>query len=149
VLAAVRRLPRDVAEYGLIHQDAHAANFFVDDTGAITLFDFDDCAYGWFAYDVALVVFYAVTGLRDPRELATWFIPAFFAGYGSEADLPAQQIGWIPLFMRLREIDTYGVIHRDDDADTSHPWTRAFLDGRRQRIEAAAPVVEFDWTVVA
>jgi amicoumacin kinase len=40
VLRQVRALPREAASYGLIHQDAHAGNFFVDAHGTITFFDF-------------------------------------------------------------------------------------------------------------
>jgi Ser/Thr protein kinase RdoA (MazF antagonist) len=39
----IRALPRDNETYGLIHQDAHRGNFFVNQNGKITLFDFDDC----------------------------------------------------------------------------------------------------------
>ena len=45
VVAYLRTLPQIVETYGLIHQDAHGSNFFVDEAGHITLFDFDDCAY--------------------------------------------------------------------------------------------------------
>jgi Ser/Thr protein kinase RdoA (MazF antagonist) len=38
-------LPKGRDSYGLIHQDAHAGNFFVTDNYKITLFDFDDCVY--------------------------------------------------------------------------------------------------------
>ena len=34
------------------------SNFFVDEAGQITLFDFDDCAHNWFINDVAIVLFY-------------------------------------------------------------------------------------------
>ncbi len=42
----------------MIHQDAHTGNLFVDDDYTMTLFDFDDCVYGHFIYDIAMVLFY-------------------------------------------------------------------------------------------
>ncbi len=39
--------------WGIIHGDIHSQNLHVTDDGSITLFDFDLCAYGWRAYDVA------------------------------------------------------------------------------------------------
>ena len=66
-------LPRSRESYGLIHQDAHAGNLFVDDKGRITLFDFDDCTYSWFINDIAIVLFILSWGLRikqsSPRNL--------------------------------------------------------------------------------
>ncbi|HET7615749.1 MAG TPA: phosphotransferase, partial [Bacillales bacterium] len=38
------QLPQGKDEYGLIHDDFHRGNFFIND-GDITLFDFDDCKY--------------------------------------------------------------------------------------------------------
>ncbi len=51
-------LPKDKSSYGLIHQDAHQNNFFMDTDGKLTLFDFDDCVYSWFVNDIAIVLFY-------------------------------------------------------------------------------------------
>src|SRR5690606_37759569 len=60
-LATIRALPRNKQNYGLIHQDAHTGNLFVND-GKITLFDFADCCQGYFVNDVAMVLFYALRG---------------------------------------------------------------------------------------
>ena len=48
--------PRDRESFGLVHRDAHELNFFVDQQGTITLFDFDDCARCWLADDIAMVL---------------------------------------------------------------------------------------------
>ena len=61
----------------MIHQDAHAGNFFVNDKGQITLFDFDDSLYGHFVYDLAMVLFYAVTNREDAEE----FVPLFWEAF--------------------------------------------------------------------
>lgn len=39
--------------WGILHGDIHCQNLHVTDDGVVTLFDFDLCAYGWRAYDVA------------------------------------------------------------------------------------------------
>ena len=39
--------------WGILHGDIHSQNLHVTVGGAVTLFDFDLCAYGWRAYDVA------------------------------------------------------------------------------------------------
>ena len=64
IMDTVRTLPRGRDSYGLIHTDAHAGNFFVED-GRISIFDFDDCAYNWFASDIAITLFYSTVNMRD------------------------------------------------------------------------------------
>jgi amicoumacin kinase len=132
-------LPRDSESYGMIHQDAHAGNFFVDEAGRITLFDFDDCVYGHFAYDLAMVLFYAITNREDAAEFAADFWPKIMRGYDTENRLDPAWQEEIPHFMKLREIDLYAIILRDYDSLAGDAWVEAFLDGRRERIVAGVP----------
>ncbi|MBT4792585.1 MAG: phosphotransferase [Halobacteriovoraceae bacterium] len=46
--------PKDNHSYGLIHADLHTGNFHVDENNQIMSFDFDDCVYGWFIYDIVV-----------------------------------------------------------------------------------------------
>jgi Ser/Thr protein kinase RdoA (MazF antagonist) len=48
----LERLPRSAPEYGIIHSDLNGSNHHLED-GKITILDFDHCAYGWRAYDLA------------------------------------------------------------------------------------------------
>jgi len=139
-------LPRDGESYGMIHQDAHAGNFFVDKNGRLTLFDFDDCVYGHFAYDLAMVLFYAVTNRTDAEAFGRLFWPHFWRGYRQENHLDKGWLAEIPHFMKLREIDLYAVILRDlPPAEIEgHPWTAEFMRGRRQRIENDVPCLNID-----
>jgi len=138
-------LPTDEDAYGLIHQDAHAGNFFVDGDN-IVLFDFDDCIYGWFAYDIAIVLFYAVMEAEDWPAFTRSFMTHFLTGYGKENRLAAEWLAEIPHFLKLREIDLYAVIHRSFDVQNlDHPWVARYMDGRRQRIEAYTPYIDFDF----
>ena len=146
----LRSLPQDRYSYGLIHQDAHGGNFFVDDEGNITLFDFDDCVYSWFVYDIAMVVFYAVTNHEDPEGLAAEFWPHFWRGYRQENDLDPSWLAEIPAFLKLREIDLYAVIHRSFDVENlTDSWVAKFMDGRRRRIEQDVPYLGIDFKDLA
>ena len=143
----LRALPRDRHSYGLIHQDAHAGNFFVDNQGLITLFDFDDCVYSWFVYDIAMVVFYAVTNHAEPERFTAEFWPPFWRGYRQENDLDPAWLAEMPAFFKLREIDLYAIIHRSFDVDNlTDSWVAQFMDGRRQRIEQDIPYLNVDFT---
>ena len=122
--------------------------------GAITLFDFDDCAYNWFAADLAIVVFYMITNAAAPEALAAGFLPPFLRGYAAENRLHQRWLATLPDFMTMREIDLYAVIHRSYGAAAAEPetlphdWTRRFMVGRRARIEAGLPYVDFDFTTL-
>jgi amicoumacin kinase len=145
-----RALPQTPDAFGLIHFDEHAANFLVESADMITLFDFDDCNYNWYAYDIAIVLFYMVTGVPDKPALARPFLEHFFTGYRQEYRLHPSWLETIPMFMKMREIDLYGVIYRDfDPADISNAWTRRFMQGRRECIHADIPYVDMDFTSLA
>lgn len=145
VLGHLQTLPQDADSYGMIHQDAHAGNFFVDKKGQITLFDFDDCAYGHFAYDLAMVLFYAVTNREDAADFAPPFWQTFMRGYLAENELDPAWQQEIPCFMKLREIDLYALVKRDFDSLEGDEWAETFMNGRRERIENNMPYLQMDF----
>lgn len=148
--ARCHSLPQTPDAYGLIHFDAHAANFLVDSVDRITLFDFDDCNYNWFAYDIAIVLFYMVMWEKDKPAFTRAFLEKFFTGYRQEYRLDPAWLETIPMFLKMREIDLYGVIHRDFELENlDNPWVRGFMDGRQERIHADQPFVEMDFTELA
>ena len=53
----MNQLPVTPDCYGLVHADIHPGNYFVSPSGRITLFDFDDCQYHWFSYDLSVPLF--------------------------------------------------------------------------------------------
>lgn len=146
LLAYLDKLPRSHFDFGLIHQDAHYGNLFVDGDGCITLFDFDDCCYSWFANDVAIVLFYAVMGQSDEGTFTREFLFHFLQGYRMEMDLADKWLQEIPNFLKLREIDLYAAIHRSFDLDNiDNPWVAFYMNGRKERIEKNIPVIQFDF----
>ena len=138
-------LPIDADCYGLIHQDAHEGNFFIDDHDRITLFDFDDSVYGWFIYDIAMVLFYISMWDQDTPAFTSRFMPPFLRGYGGENLLDPAWLGEIPHFLKLREIDLYAIIHRSFDLDNLDPWCQHYMDGRKEKIEGDIPFIAYDW----
>ncbi|MEG1641000.1 MAG: phosphotransferase, partial [Ruthenibacterium sp.] len=51
VLKKIQSIPRDPRWYGMIHGDFRNGNLFYD-WGELWAFDFDDCCYGYFMYDI-------------------------------------------------------------------------------------------------
>lgn len=70
-------LPRTPATYGVIHADLHLGNAVVC-RDRLAPIDFDDCGFGWFAYDLAVAV---VSVERWPHDDA--LRDALLASYGS------------------------------------------------------------------
>ena len=53
-LEEYRTLPKGAENYGLVHFDFCDGNYHVDlETGDITVFDFDNCVYCWYMFDLA------------------------------------------------------------------------------------------------
>ena len=142
------KLPRNRASYGLIHQDAHGGNFFVDEAGELTLFDFDDCMYSWYINDVAMALFYRVIGHDRPEELARAFLPPFLDGYRSASPLDDAWLQHVPLFLKAREIELYALMFREWGSleAVDHPWDLQFTAGRKQRIDNNRPFLNLDFT---
>ena len=143
-------LPKSRDSYGLIHQDAHAGNLFVDDKGRITLFDFDDCTYSWLINDIAIVLFYIAMGAKDQAAFTKKFMTHFLTGYRAENHIEGELLKEIPSFLKLREIDLYAVIHRSFDVDNiDDPWVANFMRNRKERIENEIPFIDFDFASLA
>ena len=152
LLAQLHELPRNPDSYGLVHVDVHGGNFFVDQ-GRITLFDFGDCQYAWFAYDLAMAFFYAIPHrCQTPEQLAfaRRVFEELIAGYSQENQIDPFWLGTIPLFLKLREMDLYIVIHRSYDLENLEnldPWAASFMQGRKARIENNLPYVDISFTL--
>lgn len=150
LLLYLKTLPAGRNEYGLIHQDMHEGNFFVDDNGKITVFDFDDCQYFWFAHDLAMALFYVVPHhcvAGDDLKNAEQFFANFMAGYREENDLDDPWILEIPTFMKLREMDLYIAIHRSMDLNNLDRWCAGFMKGRKEKILNDIPYIDLNFSL--
>jgi len=150
-VSAIQQLPKDKLSYGLCHIDFHGGNFFITPSGQITLFDFDDCQYALFIYDIAMALFYAIShNCTTPEKLAEAesFLVHFWQGYQQENNLSPDWLQHIPLFLRLREIDLFMLIHRSMDISNLDPWCTSFMDQRRHKILSHAPFCNIDYTSI-
>lgn len=149
MLDYLRTLPKGIDEYGLIHQDLHGGNFFVDDAGNMTIFDFDDSQYFWFSHDIAMCLFYVVPHdcvKREDLDNAGLFLKHFLTGYRRENQLDQRWISEIPTFLTLREMDLYIAIHRSMDLNDPDPWCASFMKNRKEKILHGVPYVNLDFS---
>lgn len=123
----------------MIHQDAHLGNIFITDEGGLTIFDFDDSAYGTPSNDVALVLFYWLIGQEDDQQAETRrFVDHFMRGYEEFSYLPSDWPARAEPYLSLREMDIYWLVHLEDGAEW-RPVEERFMEGRRDRVLDCVP----------
>lgn len=107
--------------YGLIHGDAQLGNCFQHE-GELWIFDFDNCEYGYFLQDLAVVLYDAIycrelRGFADPglneRVCQRWV--AFMTGYSETGVLSEIRSDELKTFFLLREAVIHVHYHRTLD----------------------------------
>jgi Ser/Thr protein kinase RdoA (MazF antagonist) len=107
LIAELHALPKDVDSYGLIHNDFNDGNFTVDyDNGDITVFDFDDCCYFWFMYDIACAWEGGIgrtmfRPLAERKDFMDRYMEQVMTGYNRENTLSDDWLARLSLFLRL------------------------------------------------
>lgn len=133
-------LPVTSDNFGLIHGDINVGNFLVDESGRITLFDFDECQYSWYAEDIAIQLYYLLyvfgEDSRSERKAQyELFIRHFELGYAEDGrQFPDGWKSQLDLFLKLREIIVVVGMHRSWDLTQADDWTRGFLQESTVRI---------------
>lgn len=147
ILNVIQALPKDRASYGLAHLDLHFANFMVDaQSRDMALIDFDDCGYGWYAMDVAMLVFdvRVVYADQQPKKWGTHFLAELLKGYRAENEFSEFWVGQLPAFLKLVEIGVYAMLARQyDPATCQDAWVKKFMLDRERRIRDDVPYMEF------
>ncbi|MBA3909163.1 MAG: aminoglycoside phosphotransferase [Rhodobacter sp.] len=103
----------DAKVFGLIHADLRLANLMVDDLGLWAI-DFDDCGFGWWAYDLASALSFIETDPRLPDLIARWC-----EGYARVAPLAAADRAMIPALILLRRVLLTAWLSTRADSDTA------------------------------
>ncbi len=143
----LRHLPVCADAYGLIHDDLHFANFLVRPDGQVTIIDFDDCGYGWFAMDVAMALFdvlvlFNAADDKESQAFASEFFCNYLAGYRKEFELSTYWQAQIPLFLKLKELCIYADLLGHPDTNKPATWVGNFMRDRARRIADDLPYVD-------
>ena len=121
----VRQVPTTGGAYGVIHADLNPTNIHYDPATGFKPFDFDHCAYGWRAYDLAAPF--------DSLDRAAW--RAFLAGYETLRPLSESERTALPVFAALRSIWNMGDVLAMMPVWGKTPGA-ALLKEYRKRLEA-------------
>ena len=112
-LEQYRKLPRDGEAYGLVHFDFCDGNYHVDlGTGDITAFDFDNCIYCWYMFDLAHLWTHGIGWFMQERDAAKrregmeWYFKHILSGYRSETDVSEEELSRLPLYIDMTIIES-------------------------------------------
>lgn len=149
LVAEMLALPRGSQEFGLAHGDLHFANFFIDGN-RITIFDFDDSCYGWYALDVAMILFDLLVLYPgdDKAAFAQRFLRAFLQGYRSQRPFDQFWLERLPLLLKIQELWIFALLLPEDQEWEPGSWPAKFMPGRKERLQADLPYVELDFTAL-
>ncbi|MCM3691267.1 phosphotransferase enzyme family protein [Neobacillus niacini] len=135
--------------FGLIHNDFHQGNIFVNE-GNLTVFDFDDCAYHWFAYDLATAFYHAYwqTSSYTPENtnFSREFWEHFLRGYQQEHKISKELIQQIPIFLKIREIFLYILFLEKWDLKNLQDWQAYTLTDLKNNIESRKSYSDVNFT---
>jgi len=107
-----RTIPKDPEDYGLVHFDFSDGNYHVDlETGEITAFDFDNCIYCWYMFDLAHLWTHGVGWYRHIRNAGqrmacmNQYFEKILEGYRSETEVSERMLKMLPLFIDMTIIE--------------------------------------------
>ena len=107
-LEKFRQLPMDAENYGLVHFDFSDGNYHIDMlNGDITVFDFDNCMYCWYMFDLANLYLHSegwFRGESDPAKRDAgmrYYFDILIAGYKSETEISSELLIRLPLFVSM------------------------------------------------
>ena len=146
----LNKLPKDKNGYGMIHNDLHQRNFYVHNN-EIILFDFGDCEYNWFIYDIAIVLYHAVqtvdeNDIKGREEFAHQFIKVFLEGYLTENHLDSYWISKLSFFLNYRRIYSYMYFSKFlTKQQKSDKRVKDILIGMKKKIESDVPYLDINY----
>ncbi|HFK1788840.1 TPA: phosphotransferase enzyme family protein [Bacillus pacificus] len=115
VLNSIKVLQKSTSNYGLIHGDLWLENILVENTSNLTMIDFQDCEKHFYIFDLAVPIYsaieYSFPGNGNITDYERSITKAIFDGYQEEKELPKKMIDQLPIFIKLKEIFEYSLMH--------------------------------------
>ncbi|OPA77410.1 hypothetical protein BVG16_13190 [Paenibacillus selenitireducens] len=127
-----KSLPTMEDNYGLIHGDLHHHNLMYTEQG-LTLIDFGDAEYHWFAYDMAISIYHAVQTVprgKERNEFAFRFFDSLMKGY-ARTNSSTAFISQIDLFIDYRYLFSYTYHSVFSDQNQWTEQQRLFIENMR------------------
>ena len=100
--------------------------------------------YGWYAYDLAVPLFYFMV-IDDSGTVAAtqdqWFYGSLVDGYKAENLITDEWLNRIPAFVRMRRIEMYAWAHRLLDVTTLSGRVERAFSRTRQALGNREPLL--------
>jgi len=107
-LETFKSLPTDADDFGLVHFDYSDGNYHIDmNTGDITVFDFDNCMYCWYMFDLANLWTHGVGWYQFEQDAKKRmagmeeYFDTVLVGYRSETEVSEELLHQLPLFIDM------------------------------------------------
>ncbi|MNW30594.1 Phosphotransferase enzyme family protein [compost metagenome] len=112
--------------FGMLHFDYNDGNYTIDyDSGQITVYDFDNCCFGWYMFDLASLWTNGVGWIQSEpdaskrKEFMDRYFEVVLAGYRSETEIEDIMLGKLPLFIQVTLLegilDEFEVMQRNGE----------------------------------
>lgn len=115
VLTSIKELPKNPSNYGLIHGDLWLENILVENNSNLTMIVFQDCEKHFYIFDLAVPIYsaieYSFVGNGNIVDYENSITNAIIDGYQEENEIPKEMIDLFPLFIKLKEIFEYSLMH--------------------------------------
>jgi Ser/Thr protein kinase RdoA (MazF antagonist) len=117
--------------------DPHSGNVHFTEDDRVTLFDFDQCGYGWRIFDIAKFLQVSLrTGMSQKvRE-------SFVGGYQSKQELTSQELSSLPTFTAIAHIWMWAISLQNS---LIHNYSRLDDSYFTQRLEQLKRFLTRDW----
>ncbi|WP_339286304.1 phosphotransferase [Oceanobacillus sp. FSL K6-3682] len=146
VLSTIKQIPQNNSNYGLLHGDLWLENILVDENSNVTMVDFQDCEKHYYIYDLAVPIYsaveYSFAGGGNIAEYGRGITKAIIEGYQEENDLPLETLDKLPLFIKLKELFEYNIMHMYWDKEKLTEEQIRIMNHFRIRIELESSFFE-------
>ncbi len=133
----VANIPQQPPFWGICWGDPHSGNVHFTADHQITLFDFDQCGYGWRAFDLAKFLQVSLNAgiSRKTRD-------AFFDGYSKVQSLTSQEWDSLQAWTQTAHIWSWSI---SINAAAIHCWSRLDQSYFTKRLEQLKRLSSHDW----
>ncbi|MEH7237644.1 phosphotransferase [Bacillus sp. JJ1562] len=139
VLTTIKKIPKNNSNYGLLHGDLWLENILVDNDSNLTMVDFQDCEKHFYIFDLAVPIYsameYTFAGGGSIVEYGRAITKAIIEGYQEENELSSEMLEKLPLFIKLKEIFEYSLMHMYLDKEKLTEEQLRIMNHYRMRLE--------------
>ena len=127
--------------FGLTHGDYLVSNYLINDENDITVIDFDECEYSWFAADLAICIRAYLFWTENPAALPQKANEAeimhynLLLGYGSENKITKNMVYDLEKYIKIRDyIELAGQLSFEPEVFDDYPIEKTLFEMNLDRI---------------